>query len=265
MNDLLRAVILGVVEGVTEFIPVSSTGHLILAGHWLDFTGERAKTFEVFIQLGAILAVAWVYRARFLRVVRGLPGEPTSRRFVINLAVAFLPAAIMGFLARDVIKEHLFRPTVVAWALVAGGVAMLVIEWKRPAVTVPEVDAVPARTALGIGIAQILSLVPGVSRSGATIMGGYLLGLSRPAAAEFSFFLAVPMMVAATGYDLWKSREVLSAADAPVFALGFVVAYVSALIVLRAFIAFISRHSFTAFAWYRIGFGLALLVLLARG
>lgn len=265
MNDLLRAVILGVVEGVTEFIPVSSTGHLILAGHWLDFTGERAKTFEVFIQLGAILAVAWVYRARFLQVLRGLPGEPVSRRFVSNLAVAFLPAAIVGFLARDVIKEHLFRPVVVALALVVGGVAMLLIEWKRPAVTVAEVDAVPARTALAIGVAQILSLVPGVSRSGATIMGGYLLGLSRPAAAEFSFFLAVPMMVAATGYDLWKSRGVLSAADGPVFMIGFVVAFVSALVVLRAFIRFLSRHSFTAFAWYRIAFGLALLAFLARG
>ncbi len=263
MNELLKAVILGIVEGVTEFIPVSSTGHLILAGHWLDFTGDAATTFEVFIQLGAILAVVWVYRARFFGVLRGLPADPPSRRFTLNLIVAFLPAAIVGFLARDVIKQYLFRPTVVAWALVLGGFAILLIEWKRPAVQVPDMDHVTPRTALGIGVAQVLSLVPGVSRSGATIMGGYLLGLSRPAAAEFSFFLAVPVMFAATGYDLWKSRGLLSAADLPVFSVGFVVAFLSALLVLKAFIAFISRHSFAVFAWYRIAFGLALLAFLA--
>lgn len=265
MTDLLRAVILGIVEGVTEFIPVSSTGHLILAGHWLGFTDERAKTFEVFIQLGAILAVVWAYRARFVQALRGLPGQEVSRRFALNLAVAFLPAAIVGFLARDLIKAHLFRPEVVAWALVVGGIVMLLIEARRPAVTVADVDGLQPRTALGVGIAQILSLVPGVSRSGATIMGGYLLGLSRPAAAEFSFFLAVPVMFAATGYDLWKSRDVLSAADAPVFLVGFVVAFVSALLVLRAFIAFISRRSFASFAWYRIAFGLGLLAFATWG
>lgn len=265
MTEALAAVILGLVEGVTEFIPVSSTGHLIIVGDWLGFHDERAKTFDVFIQLGAILAVVWTYRPRFLHALRGLGRDPLSTRFALNLALGFLPAALLGFFARDLIKATLFRPEVVAWALVAGGVAMLLIERRAPAVTVPDVDDLPPRTALGIGLAQVLALVPGVSRSGATIMGGYLLGLSRPAAAEFSFFLAVPIMVAATGYDLYRSRGVLTAADAPVFALGFVVAFASALLVLRAFVAFVSRHRFEVFAWYRIAFGAALLLWLRRG
>ena len=260
---LVIAVILGLVEGATEFIPVSSTGHLILAGEWLGFTDDRAKTFEVFIQLGAICAIVWIYRELLWRTVRGLAVEPASRRFAANLIVAFLPAAIAGFLFHDLIKDALFNPRTVAVALVLGGIVMLVIE-RRPPRPDPVDDSrtMPVRLALGVGLAQMLALVPGVSRSGATIMGGYALGLSRAAATEFSFFLAIPVMFAATLYDLLKSRDVLSAADAPMFATGFVVAFVSALVVVRALLAFVRRSSFVPFAWYRIVLGLALLAFM---
>ena len=251
----LKAVILGLVEGATEFIPVSSTGHLILAADWLDFTGDSAKTFEVFIQLGAILAVVWLYRAKLATLIRTAGHDPAARGLVVNLAIAFLPAAIVGFLVHDWIKEHLFAPETVAIALVVGGIAILVIERWDPPVVAPDVDHVPRRLALGIGLAQVLSLFPGVSRSGATIMGGRALGLSRTAATEFSFFLAVPVMFAATFYDLWKSRDILSLADLPVFAVGFIVSFVSAIIVIRALLSFVARHDFTGFAWYRIAFG----------
>src|SRR5262245_15780742 len=184
--DLLRAIVLGIVEGVTEFLPVSSTGHLILAGHWLNFEGEQAKTFEVFIQLGAILAVMWEYRRTLIAVVVRLPSDRNARRFAINLMVAFLPAAIVGLLAHDWIKEHLFTPITVAWALIVGGVGILLVERFRPGVRVERVDEIQPATALSIGLAQVLSLFPGVSRSGATIMGGLVVGLSRPAATEFS-------------------------------------------------------------------------------
>lgn len=260
VNDLLAAVVLGLVEGATEFIPVSSTGHLIAVSEWLGRTDERWKTFDVFIQLGAILAVVWAYRGLFLEVVQDLRAA-RSRRFVANLAVAFLPAAVVGFLARDVIKERLFTTPVVAVALVLGGVAILVIERWAPASRVTSVHDLSVREALGVGLAQLLALVPGVSRSGATIMGGFALGLSRRTAAEFSFFLAVPVMVAAAGYDLLKSLGVLSMADVPVFAVGFLVSFASALVVIRAFLGFVSRSSFAWFAWYRIAFGLLLLAL----
>jgi undecaprenyl-diphosphatase len=261
-EPLLVAALLGLVEGVTEFIPVSSTGHLILASHWLGETGEAAKAFDIFIQLGAILAVVWLYRARLAHAVLAARSEPSSRRLLVNLLIAFLPAAIVGFLAHDWIKARLFTPGVVATALVVGGILILVIERWQPRERVAEVGAVPLGTALGIGLAQVLSLVPGTSRSGATIMGGYALGLSRRAATEFSFFLSIPVMVAATGYDLLKSRDALTMADAPAFAVGFVVAFVSALIVIKAFLGFVSKHSFAAFAWYRIALGALLLVLL---
>jgi undecaprenyl-diphosphatase len=259
---LLKAALLGLIEGVTEFIPVSSTGHLILASHWLGETGEAAKTFDIFIQLGAILAIVWLYRQRLTHVLLAARSEPASRRFLVNLLIAFLPAAIVGFLAHDWIKARLFTPTVVAAALVVGGLLILLIERLHPRERVAEVSEVPPPTALGIGLAQVLSLIPGTSRSGATIMGGYALGLSRRAATEFSFFLSIPVMVAATGYDLLKSRGALSLADAPAFAVGFAVAFVSALIVVKAFLGFVSRHSFAAFAWYRIALGVALLLLL---
>jgi undecaprenyl-diphosphatase len=265
MAEILKAIILGLVEGATEFIPVSSTGHLIVASEWLGFSGERAKTFEIFIQLGAILSIVWLYRRTFLGLLAGWSAEG-PRRLIVNLAIAFLPAAVVGFLFHDWIKEHLFNSLTVAIALVAGGILMLVIEAARPRTRIEVTEAIPPVTALGIGLAQVLSLFPGVSRSGATIMGGYCLGLSRRAATEFSFFLAVPVMFAATLYDLFGSRDVLTAADAPVFATGFVVAFVSALVVVKAFLGYVSRRSFAVFAWYRIAFGGLLLawVALAR-
>ena len=260
-ETLVKATLLGLLEGVTEFIPVSSTGHLILASHWLGDAGERAKTFDIFIQLGAILAIVWLYRARLTRAVRDARVRPESRRFLLNLVIAFLPAAIVGFLAHDWIKARLFTPAVVAVALVVGGLLILLIERLRPPERVSLVDDVQPPTALGIGLAQVLSLIPGTSRSGATLMGGYALGLSRRAATEFSFFLAIPVMFAATLYDLIKSRGALSAADTPAFAAGFVVAFLSATIVVKAFLGYVSRHSFAAFAWYRIALGALLLLL----
>jgi undecaprenyl-diphosphatase len=261
-DGLLTAALLGLIEGVTEFIPVSSTGHLILASHWLGETGEAAKTFDIFIQLGAILAIVWLYRQRLTHALLAARTDPASRQFLVNLLIAFLPAAIVGFLAHDWIKARLFTPIVVAIALVVGGLLILLIERLRPRERVADVAQVRPPTALGIGLAQVLSLVPGTSRSGATIMGGYALGLSRRAATEFSFFLSIPVMVAATGYDLLKSRDALTMADAPAFAVGFAVAFVSAIIVVKAFLGYVSHHSFSAFAWYRIVLGLALLLLL---
>jgi undecaprenyl-diphosphatase len=259
---LAKAALLGLIEGVTEFIPVSSTGHLILASHWLGATGEAAKTFDIFIQLGAILAIVWLYRARLTRTILAAREDPASRRFLLNLVVAFLPAAIVGFLAHDWIKARLFTPEVVAVALVVGGLLILLIERLRPRERVADVADVRPPTALGVGLAQVLSLIPGTSRSGATIMGGYALGLSRRAATEFSFFLSIPVMFAATLYDLLKSRGALSAADAPAFAVGFAVSFVSAVVVVKSFLSYVSRHSFSAFAWYRIALGAVILLLL---
>lgn len=259
--ELLEAALLGLVEGITEFIPVSSTGHLIVVGEWLGKVDERAKTFDIFIQLGAILAIVWLYRARLLHAVGAARTDPASRRFFGNLAISFVPAAGIGFFIHDWIKQHLFNTAVVAWALILGGVAILLIERWAPRTRFEEVSEVPPLTALGVGMAQVLSLIPGTSRSGATIMGGYALGLSRRAATELSFFLAIPIMFAATLYDLAKSAGVLSGTDAPYFATGFVVSFVSALVVVKAFLSYVSRHSFAVFAWYRIVFGLALLWL----
>ena len=264
MPDIFKAVILGLVEGATEFIPVSSTGHLIIASEWLNFTGERAKTFEVFIQLGAILSIVWLYRTTFLGLLSAW-SQHGPRRLMLNLAIAFLPAAIVGFLFHDWIKETLFNSFTVAIALVVGGVLILVIEALKPATKVEETEAIPPSTAFGIGLAQVLSLFPGVSRSGATIMGGYCLGLSRRAATEFSFFLAVPVMFAATLFDLVGSRDVLTASDAPLFAVGFIVSFLSALVVVKAFLGYVSRKSFTVFAWYRIAFGCLLLLWMYLG
>lgn len=258
---LLKAAVMGLVEGATEFIPVSSTGHLILAGDWIGFNRwHGAETFEVFIQLGAILAVVWMYRAKIFGVVRTAPREERSRRLILNLIIAFLPAAVVGFLVHDFIKEKLFNPVTVAAALVVGGVLILVIESWHRAVHTETVDDIRPRSALGVGLCQVLSLFPGVSRSGATIMGGMSLGLSRVAATEFSFFLAIPVMFAATGYDLLKSMDQLSAADAPVFAVGFIVSFLSALVVIRALIRFVAHNTFRGFAYYRIVFGILLLV-----
>ena len=258
---LLKGAILGLVEGVTEFIPVSSTGHLIVVSNWLGLVDERAKTFDIFIQLGAVLAIVWLYRVRLTEAVTGAGRNISSRRFLINLIIAFVPAAAVGLLAHQWIKERLFTPTVVAAALIVGGLLILVIEWWAPRTRVGTVNEVPPRTALGIGLAQVLSLIPGTSRSGATIMGGYALGLSRLAATEFSFFLAIPVLLAATLYDLLKSWAVLVPGDIPLFAVGFVVSFLSALVVVKVFLAYVSGHSFKAFAWYRIVFGTALLFM----
>ena len=251
---------LGLVEGATEFIPVSSTGHLIVVSDWLHLRDERAKTFDIFIQLGAILAIVWLYRRRLADTLRSAGRNPTSRRFLGNLLLGFIPAAVVGFLTHDWIKARLFNTSVVAWALVVGGVLILIIERWAPRPRVDNVNALAPSTALGIGIAQVLSLIPGTSRSGATIMGGYLLGLSRVAATEFSFFLAVPVMLAATSYELLKSWSALAPTDAPMFAVGFIVSFVSALVVVKAFLSYVSGHSFAVFAWYRIAFGILLLL-----
>ena len=260
----LKAGLLGIVEGVTEFLPVSSTGHLILAGHLLGWTDSRAETFEIFIQLGAILAIVWLYRARLWSVTRHAFTNDPDRRFILSLLIAFLPAAVIGLLFHHAIKERLFTPMVVAMALVIGGVAILLVERWAPDSREDDAFRLTPGTALGVGLAQVLSLIPGVSRSGATIMGGFALGLTRRAATEFSFFLAIPVMFAATLFDLWSGRGALNAGDVPVFAVGFVVAFLSALVVVRAFLRYVSHQSFAAFAWYRIVFGLLLLWALGR-
>jgi undecaprenyl-diphosphatase len=262
--ELLKAFVLGIVEGATEFIPVSSTGHLIIAGEWLNFEGDLATTFEIFIQLGAILAVVWIYRSKIANSIRHWRSDPVARRLIVNLAIAFVPAAAVGFVLHDWITEHLFSPLTVAGALVAGGFAILAVERWRPVPRVGSVDDVPWRSALGVGIAQVLSLFPGVSRSGATIMGGMSIGLSREAATEFSFFLAIPVMFAATLYDLVKSRDLLTVSAVPMMAVGFLTAFVSAIVVVRALVRFVSRHSFAGFAWYRIVFGGILLAWYLR-
>lgn len=261
--SLGKAALMGIVEGATEFIPVSSTGHLILAADWLNFQADPANTFEVVIQLGAILAVLWIYRERLTSIGRRWKTDPMARRFILNVMIAFVPAAGVGFLIHDWMKATLFNPLVVAWALVIGGFVILLIEKWNPRVKVETVNEIPTMSALKVGIAQILALVPGVSRSGATIMGGRVIGLSRTAATEFSFFLAIPIMFMASFYDLFKARDTLSATHVPVFAVGFLVSFFTALVVVRAFLGFVSKHTFVPFAWYRIVFGILLLVVYA--
>lgn len=256
---VVKGLILGLVEGITEFIPVSSTGHLIVAGDLLGFSDERAKVFDVFIQLGAILSVVWLYRQKVFGVIKELPENYKARNFALNLFMAFLPAAFIGLLTHKAIKAYLFNPVSVASALVAGGVAILFIEKIEHKIHVADTDDITLRQAVGIGLAQCLALFPGVSRSGATIMGGLVIGLDRKVATEFSFFLAIPTMFAATGYDLFKNMKFLSSVDLPIFAAGFVTAFVSALIVIKAFINYVGRHNFSSFAYYRIVFGLAIL------
>lgn len=262
---LTKAVILGIIEGLTEFLPVSSTGHLILAGDLLGFNTPQGKVFEVVIQTGAMLAIVWEYRERFLATLRGLGAVGPSRRLVVNLAIAFLPAAVLGLLFKRVITEHLFSPIPVASAFIVGGLIILWAERRHHVVHVPDVDSLTALDAFKVGCAQCLALFPGMSRSGSTIIGGLFAGLSRTAAAEFSFFLAVPTLVAAGGYDLFKSRDLLSRADVGWFTAGGVAAFVSAFFCVRWLIHFVSRHDFTVFAWYRIAFGVAVLVTAYTG
>jgi undecaprenyl-diphosphatase len=266
LHALADALLLGVVEGLTEFLPVSSTGHLILVSDLLGLNDEKGKVFDIVIQLGAILAVCWEYRARFARAFSGLASDPVQQRFAANLFVAFLPAAIVGLAFQSQIKAYLFNPVSVAVALVAGALAIFAIERWYARHGVPRVTSVDDMTwtdALKVGLAQCLALIPGTSRSGATIMGGMLFGLSRQAATEFSFFLAVPIMFAATGYQLVKYRALLGAADLAPFAVGFVVSFVAALVAVRALIRYVARHDFRAFAWYRIALGLVVLAYFA--
>ena len=268
-QDLLAAVVLGLVEGATEFIPVSSTGHLIVATEWLGLDPEapRMVVFNIVIQLAAVLAVVWVYRGKILDLLRRLPTDPAARRFAMAVVVASVPAAAIGLVLDDWIEAHLLRTETVAGALVAGGIAILLLErWAaRRTPRVAEVDDVGTADALKVGLAQCLSLFPGVSRSGATIMGGIGFGLSRKAATEFSFFLAIPVMIGASGLKLVKEADALSGGDVPFFALGCIVAFVSALAVVRFLLRFVASHTFAGFAWYRIAFGLLLLGLYLGG
>jgi len=261
--DLLVAAILGLVEGLTEFLQVSSTGHLIVAGSLLNFTGERAKLFEIVIQAGAIVAVCWEYRARLFAVARGLPRERAAQRFVLNLLIAFLPAALLGLAFAGAIKARLFAPVPVAAAFIAGALVILWAERRQRArpdsVRIRSVDELSWTDALKVGCAQAFALIPGTSRSGATIIGGMLFGLSRQAATEFSFFLAIPTLFAATGYDLVKNRHLLSTGDLSMIAVGFAVAFVSAFFTIRALLRYVAHHDFVPFAWYRIAFGLVIL------
>ncbi|MEY4195820.1 MAG: hypothetical protein RLZZ226_2188 [Pseudomonadota bacterium] len=251
----LKAILLGLLEGATEFLPVSSTGHLIIANDFLAFTGEQAKTFDIFIQLGAICAILWHYRVRLLHTGLSLFHEPVSRRFALNLLIGFLPAAVLGLMLHKFIKAWLFNPVTVAVALIVGGFIILWIESRpRQASTATALELKPA-DALKIGLAQSLALFPGVSRAGATIMGGLLSGLSRSAATEFSFFLAIPTMFAATLYDLYKSRELLGADDLQWIGIGFVSAFLSASVVVRVLLSYVARHDFKLFAWYRVVLG----------
>jgi undecaprenyl-diphosphatase len=260
----LTALLLGIVEGLTEFLPVSSTGHLIVAGSLLGATGERAKAFEIAIQSGAMLAVLWEYRTRFAQAITGLRRDPLARRFAANLAIAFVPAAALGFLFGSAIQARLFRPVPVAIAFVLGAFVILWAERRQrrhpSTVRVASVDAMTPLDALKVGVAQAFALIPGTSRSGATIIGGMLFGLSRPVATEFSFMLAVPTLLAAGLWSTWKSRELFTAADLAPFAIGFAAAFVSALLCVRWLIRYVARHDFTPFAWYRIAFGGVILV-----
>jgi undecaprenyl-diphosphatase len=261
----LKAVLLGVLEGLTEFIPVSSTGHLILLQTAIGFEGPPGHVFEVAIQLGAILAVVVVYFQRLFAVLLGLPRDPGARHFVFAILLAFLPAAIVGALAHGFIKSVLFSPWVVATSLIVGGIAILLIERARPVATIHAVEQLPLRRALAIGAVQCLAMIPGVSRSGATIMGALLMGVDRRTAAEFSFFLAIPTMFGAVVYDLYKNRHHLDLDAGLVIGVGFAAAFLAALLVVRILVAVVARHGFAPFAWYRIALGTFVLALLALG
>jgi len=275
----LKAVILGIVEGLTEFLPISSTGHLILAGQLLDFNDEKGKIFEIVIQFGAILAVCWEFRHRIAKVVAGLGSDPKAQRFTINVIVATLPAIVLALVFGKWIKAHLFNPITVATAFIVGGLVILWAERrdgrrgqvsnpranalleaaKAGAPRIESVDDLNWRDALKVGLAQCCALIPGTSRSGATIIGGMLFGLSRQVATEFSFFLAIPVIFGATVYELYKARALLSADDLGIFAIGFVFAFISAFFCVRWLLRFVATHDFKPFAWYRIAFGLIVL------
>jgi undecaprenyl-diphosphatase len=260
-----KALILGVVEGLTEFLPVSSTGHLIVAGSLLDFTGAEAKTFHVVIQFGAILAIVWEYRRKIGAVIVGLPTQPKARRFTANVVIATIPAVVLGLLLEKKIKAVLFSPVPVAVALILGGVVILWAEARQRdrgvAPRVTSVDELTYADALKVGLAQCLALIPGTSRSGSTIIGGMLFGLERRVATEFSFFLAIPIIFGATVYELAKDWQTLSFDAFGLFAVGMVAAFISGFFCIRWLLRYVATHDFTAFAWYRIGFGLLILAV----
>ena len=260
----LKAIIMGIVEGLTEFLPISSTGHLILAGSLLDFTGPKVKVFEIAIQTGSMLAVCWEYRVKIAAVLSGLFSEPRAQKFALNVVVAFLPAALLGLVFAQAIKEKLFAPVPVAMAFIIGGFVILWVERRNRnsevAERVQSVDDMTLLDAFKIGCAQAFALIPGTSRSGASIIGGMFFGLSRKAATEFSFFLAIPTLMGATVYSVYKDRALLSMTDIPLFGLGGLSAFISAFLCMRWLLRYISTHDFTYFAYYRIVFGLFVLL-----
>lgn len=258
--SLLEAIILGLVEGITEFLPISSTGHLILTQSLLGLHGPAVEALVIFIQGPAILAVCWEFRQKLLHTALTLHREPASRRFVINLLIVFLPLAVLALLFGDALKAVLFKPVPVAIALIVGGVIILWAERRKHSERVQDVDQMTATDALKLGAFQALSLIPGTSRSGATIIGGLLCGLSRRTAAEFSFFVAIPVLVSATLYELWKERAAIAQFETTPLLVSCIVSFVSALLAVKFLIRFVSRHSFAAFAWYRIIFGGVILV-----
>ena len=266
---LVKAAILGVVEGLTEFLPISSTGHLILAGSLLGFAGEKEKMFSVAIQTGAMLAVIWYFRVRILATIAGIARERRAQRFAANVIIAFIPAAVLGVLFASYIKAWLFKPVPVAIAFIVGGLVILWVESRqrrglaRP--RIHDIDSLGAADAVRLGVAQAFALIPGTSRSGATIIGGMLFGLSRQVATEFSFFLAIPTLIGAGVYDSWKYRHLLGAGDLPLFAVGLVFAFFSALACVHWLIRYVATHDFVPFAWYRIAFGLVVLGTAASG
>jgi undecaprenyl-diphosphatase len=265
---LIQVVIMGIVEGLTEFLPISSTGHLILAGSLLNFTGEKVKVFEIVIQAGAMLAVCWEYRVKIARVILDFRRDIAARRFVVNLMVAFLPAVVLGLVFGKAVKAHLFKPIPVALAFILGALIIIVVEKRQRRVMYSRVDSVDDMSvvdALKVGFAQCFALIPGTSRSGATIIGAMAFGLSRRAATEFSFFLAIPTLFGATVYSLYKERALLSAADLPMFGVGALSAFISAFFCVRWLLRYISSHDFMIFAWYRIVFGGIVLVTALTG
>jgi undecaprenyl-diphosphatase len=263
---LFKATIMGIVEGLTEFLPVSSTGHLILAGSLLGFSDAKSKVFDIAIQTGAIFAVMIVYGQRLRETMAGLGNDAKAQRFAINVAIAFVPAVVLGLLFGKVIKEHLFTPVVVASTFIIGGFVILWAERRTAAtVRVQSVDDMTPLDALKVGLVQCLAMIPGTSRSGATIIGGMLLGLSRKAATDFSFFLAIPTLIGAGLYSLYKERALLSVADIPLFGVGLLFSFIAAWLCVRWLLRYISTHTFVVFAWYRIAFGIVVLITAYTG
>ena len=269
---LIKAAVMGIVEGLTEFLPISSTGHLILASSLLNFTGDKVKVFEIAIQTGAMFAVIWEYRERLGRTVLGITSDRQAQRFAMNVLIAFLPAVLLGLLFYRTIKAYLFHPVPVATAFVVGGLIILWVERRHRrkfgerdleggrVARVETVDDMSALDALKVGLVQCAALIPGTSRSGATIIGSMIFGFSRKAATEFSFYLGIPTLIGAGAYSLWKQRDLLSLADVPMFAVGLAFAFISALLCIRWLIRYVSTHDFTVFAWYRIVFGVLVLL-----